>query len=159
MRRTILIGLLAALVAAVPARAGAVADPWATVNVCDTLEHPNEMGIRGSMPGLTRRTRMTMRFRVQYRDDGRWRFVRSRIADSGHQFVDVGRGGEHDAGWSFEFEPPKSGGAYELRGVVDFNWKKRDRTLRHERRVTTGGHSGTMGADPEDFSAATCAIA
>ena len=25
--------------------------PWATVNVCDTMDHPNEVGIRGSMPG------------------------------------------------------------------------------------------------------------
>ena len=159
MRRTTLIVVLAALLAAAPARAEeAAVSPWATVNVCDTAASPNEIGIRGSMPGLKRRTRMTMRFRVQYRDEGRWRFVR-RGADSGHQLVDVGRGGEHDAGWSFGFKPPESGGAYELRGVVDFTWKRGGKTVRRERRVTSGGHPGTMGAEPPDFSAATCAIA
>ena len=158
MRRSILIVMLAALVAAVPARAEEPASPWATVNVCDTLEHPNEIGIRGSMPGLKRRTRMSMRFRVQYRDDGRWRFVRSG-ADSGRQPVAAGRGGEHDAGWSFEFRPPDSGGAYELRGVVDFTWKRGNKTVRHDRRVTEDGHPGTIGAEPDDFSAETCAIA
>ena len=59
------------------------APPWATVNICDTDESPNKIGIRGAMTGLDRRTRLLMRFRVQYRDpDGRWRFVRAG-ADSG----------------------------------------------------------------------------
>ena len=35
---------------AAPARADD-ADLWATVNVCDTAAHPNEIGIRASMPG------------------------------------------------------------------------------------------------------------
>jgi len=82
MRRTTLLVLLAALLAAAPAEARK-GDAWATVNVCDTATNPNTIGIRGSMPGLKRKTRMTMRFRVQYRDDGVWRLVRSG-ADSGH---------------------------------------------------------------------------
>ena len=62
MRRTILIALVAALLAAAPAQAGQVpVKPWATVNVCDTTDHPNQIGIRGSMPGLKRTARMTMR--------------------------------------------------------------------------------------------------
>jgi hypothetical protein len=130
------------------------------VNVCDTREHPNEIGVRGSMPGFKRKTtRMSMRFRVQYRDDGRWRFILSDDTDSGRQPVAVARGGEHDAGYSFVFEPPASGGAYELRGVVDFTWKRGHKTVRHDRRVTEDGHPGTVGADPDDFSADTCAIA
>jgi hypothetical protein len=159
MRRTILIAALTALVAAAPAEARQAKAPWATVNVCDTMEHPNEVGIRGSMPGLKRKARMTMRFRVQYRDDGRWRFVRSEFADSGQRFVASAKGGEHDSGWTIEFRPPSSGGAFELRGVVNFTWKRNGRTLKRDREVTTAGHTGTAGADPADFSAATCAIA
>jgi hypothetical protein len=158
MRRTILIAALTALVAAAPAEARQAKAPWATVNVCDTMEHPNEVGIRGSMPGLKRKARMTMRFRVQYLDDGRWRFIRSG-ADSGQQFVATAKGGEHDSGWSFEFRPPSSGGAFQLRGVVNFAWKRKGRTVKRDREVTTAGHTGTAGADPADFSAATCAIA
>ena len=40
---------------------------WATVNVCDTIAHPNVIGIRGSMPGADNtREQMYMRFRVQF---------------------------------------------------------------------------------------------
>jgi hypothetical protein len=82
MTRFALILILLFAVAAAPAR-GAEADLWATVNVCDTAGHPNQIGIRASMPGGKPRTRLQMRFRVQYRDlsDGRWRYVRD--ADSG----------------------------------------------------------------------------
>ena len=104
-----------------PAPAGAselVAPPWATVNVCDTGEAPNQIGIRGAMAGLDRRARLFMRFRVQYRDpDDRWRLVRAG-ADSGWRRVASGRRATYDYGWSFTFKPPSSGGAHVLRGLV-----------------------------------------
>jgi hypothetical protein len=158
MRRTILIVILAAVLAATPAHAREESGPWATVNVCDTSEHANQIGIRGSMPGLKRTTRMTMRFRVQYFDDGHWRLVTSG-ADSGHRRVTVARRGRHDAGWTFEFKPPAVGGAIELRGVVTFQWKRGGRVVRRQRETTEAGHPGTVGADPPGYSAATCAIA
>jgi hypothetical protein len=164
MRRAPIIALLAGFALAAPAAPAAAApvratQAWATVNVCDTTAQPNQMGIRGSMPGLPRRTRMYMRFRVQYQDlEGRWRTVRSG-ADSGWVKVASGRRGVHDAGWTFEFEPPAAGGAHVLRGVVGFQWRRRADVLRRDRRVTQAGHPGTAGADPSEFSAATCAIA
>jgi len=163
MRHALGIALLLALLTAAPAGGYAPTsvspDPWATVNVCDTTEHPNQMGIRGGMPGLARRTAMHMRFRVQFRDrSGRWRLI-ARGADSGRQRVAAGRRGEHDAGWTFEFMPPASGGAYVLRGVVVFEWRRGRRVLERVREVTEAGHPGTAGAEPEDFSAATCEIA
>ena len=157
MRRTILIALVAALLAAAPAEARK-GDAWATVNVCDTATNPNTIGIRGSMPGLKRKTRMTMRFRVQYLDDGVWRLVR-KGADSGQQPVATARRGRHDAGWSFKFEPPESGPAIELRGLVIFTWKRSGQTVRRERHTTTAGHPGTAGADPAGYSAGSCYIA
>jgi hypothetical protein len=163
MRSALLILLAAALLAAIPAygepRHRAPAEPWATVNVCDTQMRPNQIGIRGSMEGLARRTRMYMRFRVQYqRLDGTWQTVRSG-ADSRWRKVASGRRGEHDAGWTFEFRPPVTGGAHIMRGVVSFQWRRAGRVLERERRTTEAGHPGTAGADPADFSAETCAIA
>ncbi len=162
MRSAFLI-LLAAAVLAAPAfgdPAGARADePWATVNVCDTETSQNRIGIRGSMPGMARKTRMLMRFRVQYKDAReRWRTIGSG-ADSGWQPVATARRGEYDAGWTFEFEPRASGGAWELRGVVTYRWRRDDRVVQRDRRVTEAGHPGTAGAEPPDYSAATCAIA
>ena len=166
MRRPLPTVLLAAALAAIPAAGDAaprqvppLPEPWATVNVCDTEISPNQMGVRGSMPGLVRRSRMFMRFRVQYRDPDRgWRTLKSG-ADSGWQTVTTARRGEYDAGWTFEFEPRASGGAWELRGLVTYQWRRGDRVVRRDRRITETGHPGTVGAEPADFSAATCAIA
>jgi hypothetical protein len=152
---------LAAAAAAVAAEARPAPAVWATVNVCDTQMHPNEMGIRGTMPGLARNSRMYMRFRVQFQnDEGLWRTLRSgELSDSRWQRVATGRRGMHDAGWSFEFKPPASGGAHVLRGVVSFEWRRGSRVVQQARAFTEAGHPGTAGAEPEEFSAATCEIA
>ena len=63
MARFALILTLLLAASAAPARADD-ADLWATVNVCDTAAHPDEVGIRASMPGGKRGTRLQMRFRV-----------------------------------------------------------------------------------------------
>ena len=156
--------VLAAGLAAAPAyadgpRGRAVEEPWATVNVCDTHDHPNQIGIRGSMHGLARKSRMYMRFRVQYQNaDGKWRTVAAG-ADSGWRKVPTTRRGDRDAGWTFEFKPPATGGAHILRGLVLFEWRRAGRVVRDDRAITEDGHPGTAGADPADFSAGTCAIA
>ena len=128
--------------------------PWATVNVCDTAKQPDAIGIRASMPGGKRGTRLQMRFRVQYRDlsTGRWRAVRD--ADSGWRKAGKGRP-TREAGWSFEVAGE---GTRILRGVVTYRWKRNGHVVRNAKRVTAGGHRSTDGADPEDFSAATCRI-
>jgi hypothetical protein len=162
MRRLLVILALAApAIAAAPADAARPAPTvWATVNVCDTAEHPNQMGIRGSMAGIARSTRMYMRFRVQFKDvDGRWVIVKDPLTDSGWRRIATGKRGEYDSGWSFSFKPPVSGGAHVLRGIVTFEWRRSGRVLRHQRAFTEAGHPGTAGADPDDFSAETCEIA
>ena len=152
-RFTLILVLLLA-VAAAPARADD-ADLWATVNVCDTAAHPNEIGIRASMPGGKAKGRLRMRFRVQYRDlaGGRWRSVRD--ADSGWQPIGRGRK-QRESGWSFEVA---GDGTQILRGVVTYRWTRGSgRIVRRARRITEVGHRSTVGADPPEFSAATCRI-
>jgi hypothetical protein len=143
--------LIASVLLAVTAASAMAGDGsvWATVNVCDTADHPDEIGIRAAMPAR-RRTTELLRFRVQYRDlsDGRWRPVRD--ADSGW-VPRRGRG----TGWSFEVAGE---GTQILRGVVLYRWVRHGHIVRRARRVTEGGHPSTTGADPEDFSAATCRI-
>jgi hypothetical protein len=159
LRRALITIALIALVA--PATADAAPETWATVNVCDTQMRPNQIGIRGSMAGLARSSRMYMRFRVQFQDsEGIWRTLkRGPLTDSGWQRVATGRREEHDFGWSFEFKPPASGGAHVLRGMVSFEWRRDKRVVQHARAFTEAGHPDTAGAEPPDFSAATCEIA
>ena len=145
MKRSLLISLLLLGVSAVPAPA-AERKLWATVNICDTASHPNEIGIRAALPART----VLLRFRVQYRDsaDGRWRWVRG--ANSRWHKPRKAR----QSGWSFEVA---GDGTRILRGVVNYRWTKRGKVVRR-RRVTEVGHQSTAGADPADFSAATCRI-
>jgi hypothetical protein len=98
---------------------------------------------------------------VQFQNsEGEWRTVKSsRLTDSGWVRVAVGRLGEYDAGWSFEFKPPPSGGAHLLRGLVSFQWRRGGRVVERSKAFTEAGHPGTLGAEPDDYSAATCAIA
>ena len=153
MARIAFILLVLLTLTAAPARADD-ADLWATVNVCDTAAHPDEIGIRASMPGGKRGTRLLMRFRVQYRDlsTGRWRAVRD--ADSGWRKAGNGRA-TREAGYSFEVAAE---GTRILRGVVTYRWTRKGHVVRHAKRITAGGHRSTDGADPADFSAATCRI-
>ena len=150
-----------AVSAALLAPAAATARPaqsdrlWATVNVCDTARHPNEVGIRASMPGVPRRAVRRMRFRVQWRDGDRWRFVEG--ADSGWGKLSRSRGRAVESGWSFEFEPPAT--AITFRGVVGYRWVRNGRIVARAREITESGHRSTAGADPADYSAATCSMA
>jgi len=128
---------------------------WATVNVCDTAKHPNEVGIRASMPGLPLGTGRRMRFRVQWRDGDRWRYVTG--ADSGWRALKRARGRAIESGWSFEFEPPAK--PITFRGVVRFRWLRDGRVVGRAVEITETGHRSTAGADPEGYSAAICSIA
>ena len=133
---------------------------WATVNVCDTAGHPDGLGVRGSMPGTgDRGDELFMRLQVQFfrRSDGTWRALRG--ADSG--FLDLGHGATHarQAGRTFTLMPPAAGQpAFLLRGLVTFDWRRDGDVVRRVRRITSTGHPGTAGADPDGFSAATCSI-
>jgi hypothetical protein len=161
VRRT-LPGVLVLALAA-PAGAAAAAKspaPWATVNVCDTADHPDTIGIRGSMPGTGNAAQeMFMRFQLQFqRDDGSWRLLGA-AGDSG--FIDIGRArpkAPRQAGHSFRLSPPAAGKVFTLRGLVTFEWRKGGTVVRHVRRRTTGGHQSTAGADPSGFTAGECTV-
>ena len=129
---------------------------WATVNVCDTSKQPDAIGIRASMPGTPKGARLSMRFRVQYRTaDGAWKDVDG--ADSGWRVVGGREGrGAVESGWSFNFAKPAK--AVTLRGVVRFRWRRGDTLPRHAELATEAGHRSSAGADPADYSAATCVL-
>jgi hypothetical protein len=130
---------------------------WSTVDLCNTPRHPDTIGIRGSMPGDGHRhDTMYMRFLVQNYDASahKWQNIGT-SADSG--FVLVGSAGAiRQAGHSFTFKPTTT--AFMLRGLVEFQWHRGDRTLRIVTLPTTSGHTSLAGAEPKGFSAATCEL-
>ena len=131
---------------------------WATVNVCDTEDHADSIGIRGSMPGSGfARERMYMRFQAQYfrASDQHWHNLPG--GDSGFLAVGSARYRARQAGRVFVFAPP-SGRTYLLRGAVTFEWRRGSRIVRRARKRTSAGHRSAAGADPPGYSAATCTI-
>jgi len=139
---------------ALPASAHAQKSLWATVNVCNTLKHPYEVGVRASMPGFPRGTARRMRFRIQYADAGTWRYVKG--ADSGWRSLSRARGRPIEAGWSFDFPAPSA--PVTFRGVVRYQWLRSGHVVGRRLRITEAGHRSTVGADPPDYSAATCSM-
>jgi hypothetical protein len=131
---------------------------WATIDVCTSTPSPL-VGIRGSMPaGAQPQQTMYMLFKVQYLDT------------KTKQWTDLPKGGEsslvkvgtasatRQAGRTFELAAPPHGSSFQLRGVVEFQWRHGAKTTFSATRPTTAGHPSAAGAVPRGFSAATCTI-
>jgi hypothetical protein len=132
---------------------------WATVNICDTAEHPNALGVRGSMPGNGRRQRMFMRFTAQYWS-GREQAWKTVGGAGVSPWVHVGsaRYVSRQMGWTFVFAQPATGITFTMRGVVEYEWRKGDRVLKRKSRVTKTGVEDVDGGDPPNLSKAMCLI-
>src|SRR4051794_38387201 len=128
--------------------------PWATVNVCDTAKQPDAIGIRASMPGTPKGARLSMRFRVQYRDGDDWKAVSG--ADSGWRQVGVAKGNPVEYGWSFTFQHTSD--PVTLRGVVMFRWRRGDALPKQPEVPPEAGPPSSAGAAPPGYSGATCAL-
>lgn len=100
---------------------------------------------------------MYMLFRVQYRNGaGQWKDLRT---GSEAGFVKVGTSDvTRQAGRTFDLALPTKGGAFEMRGIVEFEWRAGSHLELSLTRYTTAGHHSAAGATPRGFSAATCSV-
>jgi hypothetical protein len=131
---------------------------WATIDVCSPPGQRDTIGVRGSMPGNGQaHDTMYMSFRLQYLAAGkRWVDVAANASSGWEQ---VGGGGSpRQGGSSFALKPVAGKPAVTLRGVVDFQWRHGTQVLLSTAEPTSAGHRSLAGADPANFSAATCAI-
>jgi hypothetical protein len=132
---------------------------WATIDVCNPPGQRYTIGIRGSMPGDGQaHDAMFMRFRLQYVDLTSQRWTDLSGADSGYLAVGSSRTARQ-AGRSFVLFPPSGGTAFTLRGVVSFQWRRAGKVVDAISRPTGPGHQSLAGADPPNYSAATCRVA
>lgn len=133
---------------------------WATVNVCDTVDHPNAVGFRASMAGSgIKQERMYVRFQVQYfrSSDKKWHNI-GPSGDSGFISVGSAKYKARQTGRTFKLSAPKQGQVYIVRGAVTFEWRRDGEVVRRARKRTRSKHPNTRGSDPPGFSAATCEI-
>jgi hypothetical protein len=126
---------------------------WATVNICNSTQYPNAIGVRGQMPGLGFTSRMTMIFRIDYWSSASHSFkvvphTETRVA------VAQASSGIHQDGIRFGF----SAAAGLLRGEVTFQWRLGRRLVGQLHRTTSPGHARADFGDPKGFSASQCVI-
>jgi hypothetical protein len=131
------LALLAALVVAPAPAQAADPDLWATINLCDTPSFPDAMGVRASMPGNGTKQRMYMRFNATFYSRSRqaWYPVKGN-GRSRWIYTGTAKYRARQAGWTFQFTPPRAGTTFIVRGVVEFQWRKRKK-----RRKKSGGYA------------------
>jgi hypothetical protein len=132
---------------------------WATIDVCNPADQPNTVGVRGSMPGDAHaRDAMYMSFRLQYLDATSKQWVD--LSKTTPPYVAVGAAkAARQSGSSFVLKPLAGKPAFTMRGVVSFQWRRGSSVQYTVSRPTTAGHQSLTGADPKNFTAATCKIA
>ena len=132
---------------------------WATIDVCSPNDQPNTVGIRGSMPGDGRAgDKMYMSFRLQYHDPQPNAGSTSSRAPAPTTWRSAAAATARQGGRSFQLVPVAGKPAAQLRGVVDFQWRRGKTVLFSSRGQRTAGHPALAGADPAGFSAASCLI-
>jgi hypothetical protein len=132
---------------------------WATIDVCNATDQPDTIGIRGSMPGdHVAHDTMFMRFRLQYMNTTTKAWV-DLTKGAAEAYTNVGTGASaRQAGRSFQLNPVAGQPAFTLRGIVNFEWRRRGAVVAQASRATSAGRVSLAGSDPEGFSAATCLI-
>jgi hypothetical protein len=132
---------------------------WATIDVCSPADEPDFVGVRGSMPGDRHsHDKMYMRFRLQYMNTAKKQWVDLASARSPN-FVYVGPGSTvRQGGRSFQLIARPGKPAVELRGVVEYQWRRGSAVIQSTSRATGAGHKSVAGADPPGYSSATCSV-
>ena len=103
---------------------------------------------------------MYMRFGVEYLDGstGKWATV-EQAGDASYTRVGVGLA-TRQAGRNFHLTSPPGSKSYELRGVVEYEWRRDGKVVLSAKRQTTAGHGAeVLHAEPRGFSAANCSVA
>jgi hypothetical protein len=117
------------------------------------------IGIRGSMPSEGRsQDTMYMLFRVQYLDAStkRWSSLGS---DGESGFVKVGSADTtRQAGRTFDLSIPGHDSSFQMRGMVEFQWRHGSHVALSTTRLTSSGHRSAAGAIPRGYSASTCTV-
>jgi hypothetical protein len=131
---------------------------WATVNVCDTKHHPNAMGLRISMPGTYRTSKLLMyvRFQVQFfstvKKHRGWKNVPG--GKTGWFLVGDAKETSRQFGYTVRYNPE----GFRFRARASFEWLRRGKVSFFARELTTAGHHTAAGSDPPGHSTVTCVI-
>ena len=109
------------------------------------------------MPGTPKGARLSMRFRVQYRDGrGDWKDVED--ADSGWRQRRRREGRPRSSTAGASRSRTRTEDRRCCAASCKFRWRRGDTLPRTAEVATESGHRSSAGADPAGYSAATCAL-
>jgi hypothetical protein len=127
---------------------------WATINVCNSRADPHAVGVRGQMPSLGLRSRMSITVQLTSYSTATKRFIpidtrytRANIALGAHA------SGLQQAGVIFPFPKTAIG---DWAAAVTFTWKRAGKLLGKTARATTAGHRDADYGSPPHYTAAAC---
>lgn len=125
---------------------------WATINICNSKGHRDEIGVRGQMPSLGFPSRLVMVFQLLYWSANKHTYLP--VAKSRHPYV-VGESSTATIqyGVSYSFSPKVT-----LIGEITFKWFRGPFLLGEVARKTTAGHKDVSDAAPPHYSVAICSI-
>jgi hypothetical protein len=150
------VALCAALALAVVGRAAAdedrLAQPWATVNVCDPAS--NQVGARVGVAGNGGDELIFARITLQWYSESQaaWLPVEG-VAGSPWLEVGTARQSSQQGGYTFQLEQPADGRTKQLRAVADVQWRDGGQVVRSSQAVTQAGAASDVGG-----SQAACAL-
>jgi hypothetical protein len=137
--RKLILGVIAAVVAALPAGLAVAAgeqltaSTWANLNICS----PTQLGARAQLAGDGTSKDMHVRFTAQWLSPTGWQALGG-AATSPWQYAGSAEYTWGQAGWTYSLDVPASGDNYQLRAVAELQWRDGAGVTRSETRVTGG---------------------
>jgi hypothetical protein len=129
---------------------------WATINICNSRTHRDQIGVRGQMPSLGFSSEMAMTVTLNAWNATSKKFV-AIPSPNAVDTIPLGahsRGLEQD-GTVFPFQKGQTG---LWNATILFTWKRHGKTVGQTQLRTTSGHRSADFGSPPHYSAAQCRI-
>lgn len=129
---------------------------WATINICNSRTHRDEIGVRGQMPSLGFSSTMSMTITLDAWSASEKKFV----AINSPNAVDTVQLGSHTRGLEqggtiFPFQKGETG---LWNATIVFTWARQGKVVGTTQRRTTAGHHAADFGSPPRYSAKQCSI-
>lgn len=129
---------------------------WATVNICNSRTHRDQIGVRGQMPSLGFSSTMSMTITLNAWSSTAKSF---QAINSPNAVATINLGshmrGLEQGGTVFPFQKGETG---LWNATIVFTWTRHGKAVGQTQRRTTAGHHSADYGSPARYSAAQCSI-
>jgi hypothetical protein len=129
---------------------------WATINICNSRTHRDEIGVRGQMPslGFSSTMSMTVTLNAWSSTDKKFEPIDSNNAVAQVNLGSSARGLEQ-GGTVYPFQKGETG---LWNATIVFTWTRQGKVIGRTHRRTTAGHPTADYGSPPHYSAKQCSI-